>query len=142
MVRYSVDLWTGPVLKKLTKIGRDMPEINRGIMGLIGFEVITRANNEYMRGPRPHKLGHISGDLAASLHEKKTGNIWRYGNGYLEIGTNLPYAARWEFGGVTKKGTKLLPRPYLGPALNDTFRSGKAQLIADRELQRQFNRRD
>ena len=141
MVKYEVDLKTGPVVKQLKRLGRDMPKINRGILGLIGFEIVTKANANYMRGPRPHKLGHISGDLAASLHEKKKGSLWDLDDVGLDIGTNLPYAARWEFGGITKKGTNLIPRPYLKPAINDVFVSGKAQLIADRELQRQIDKR-
>jgi hypothetical protein len=34
-----------------------------------------------------------------------------------EVGTNLEYAARLEYGGVDSRGVQILPRPYLAPTV-------------------------
>jgi len=151
MVKYSVDLETGPLVKKLKRLGRDMPEINRGILGDLADAVVTRADSKYLSGGRPN-LRRPTGHLAQSL-------TYRVGKDFAEVGTNLVYAAIHEFGGTIKpkngqylkfeingktifaKQVTIPARPYLKPALNDIFASGKAQLIADRELQRQIDKR-
>lgn len=33
----------------------------------------------------------------------------------VEVGTNVPYARRMEWGGVDRRGVRILPRPYFGP---------------------------
>lgn len=43
---------------------------------------------------------------------------------------------------IMARSVTIPARPYLGPPIKDLFASGKAELIADRELQRQFDRRD
>ena len=178
MVNYSIDLDTGPIVKKLKKIGADMDEINRVILGDIAHEVVTYADFNFLRG---QVLKRPSGKLAQSLTYK----VYR---DYAEVGTNIKYGAIHEFGGtivptrarnlaipigdmkgsprehpglsftmrggkkfleddngklqyVLKSSVQIPPRPYLRPALNDVFASGKAQIIADRELQRQLDKR-
>ena len=151
MVKYGIDLDTRPLAKKLKRIGHDMPEINRGILKLFAEQVITDSQAKHLRG-RPG-LNRISGNLAQSL-------TYRVGRNFAEVGTNLPYAAIHEFGGTIKpkngkylkfqingkwifaKQVTIPKRPYLEPSLKDLFASGKAQLIADRELQRQFDKRN
>ena len=180
MVEYGIDLDARPVAKQLQKIGRDMPAINRTILGLLAKAVIHDADLNYLRG---QVLKRPSGKLAQSLDFKVYDN-------YAEVGTNMKYASIHEFGGVIrpvaaqnlaipigtmkgspkdhtnlkftmraggkkfleddsgrlqyvlKKSVTIPARPFLGPPLRDLFKSGKAVLIADRELQRQFDRRD
>jgi len=83
MVEYGIDLDARPVAKQLQKIGRDMPQINRGILGLLAEQVITDSQSKYLRG-RPG-LKRQTGKLAQSLTHK-VGNQW------VDIGTNLIYA--------------------------------------------------
>lgn len=96
----------------------------------IGEEVSTIAVDDYLSGPRPKKLGRVSGDLARSVNYKVRGNR-------VVIGSNLPYAAVHEFGATirakaspflvfkigkswaSKKSVVIPPRPFLRPALKD-----------------------
>ena len=153
MVRYDINVETGPVVRKLRRIGRDMPEINRKILGLLSEETITNSQQMYMRGPRGGTFIQArTGKLSQSL-------TYRVGKDYADVGTNLVYARIHEYGGTiypkhgkylvfTINGQKIFAtkvkipkRPYLKPALDNLFQSGRAQLIADRELQRQLDRR-
>lgn len=140
MVEYSIELDKKEMYRKLKRMGSNMGEISEKILGLIGMEVVTVSNRDYLSGPRPHRLDRVSGDLAQSLYSDNKGSLWNLKAWELTIGTNLPYAARWEFGGQSKKGTKLNARPFLKPALDDTFNSGRAERIADQELQRQLDK--
>lgn len=101
------------------------------MLGLIGQEVASRSVEDYLSGPRPDKLGRVSGDLARSVNYKVSGNR-------VVIGSNLPYAGIHEFGGTikAKRGPFLtfkigkswvsvnrvvIPaRPFLRPALKDS----------------------
>lgn len=38
---------------------------------------------------------------------------WSGDNVWVEVGSNLPYAAILEYGGVSWNGARILPRPYL-----------------------------
>lgn len=42
---------------------------------------------------------------------------WDGWNVEVEVGTNLPYARRMEWGGVDSRGIRILPRPYFGPTV-------------------------
>ena len=142
MVEYKVDLETLPVVRQLRHIGADMQEINGKILTLIGHAGVTQSNAKYLRDRSPISLGRVTGNLAGSISVKRNEwTIWDENPGSLTIGTNIPYAPRWEFGGRTKKGTKLHPKPFLKPSLDDVFGSGKAQRIAENELQKQINAR-
>lgn len=86
---------------------------------LSGELVVRTAQNDYLRGPRPEKLDHLSGDLAGSLTVKPKDES------SVSIGTNKEYAGIHEYGGVITDGwgngvTIIMPpRPYLRPALED-----------------------
>lgn len=153
MIDYSIDLDAGPVVKKLKKLGADMPKINRKILGLLSEETITNAQQVYMHGPFGGSfIQWRSGKLAQSL-------TYKVHDDYADVGSNLVYAAIHEYGGtiLPKKGKYLVfnidgqtifakkvvipKRPYLAPALDNLFKSGRAQMLADRELQRQLDQR-
>ena len=95
-----------------------------------GQEVLTRSTEDYLSGPRPKKLGRVTGQLAQSVNYVVRGNRG-------VIGSTLPYARIHEQGGVIvpKKAKWLVfktadgwrtamkvtipARPFLAPALKD-----------------------
>jgi phage gpG-like protein len=61
-----------------------------------GLEAERTAKMDYLRGPRPAKLGRRSGALAASIVSR----VFRYGAAVeTALGTNKEYAPIWELGG-------------------------------------------
>ena len=78
------------------------------------LEVQRVAQTKYLTGPRPHRLGVISGRLRGDIK----GRAKRHGNRVVGItGTNVSYGAIHELRGVGKAKKK---RPFLRPALNDS----------------------
>lgn len=64
-----------------------------------GAEVARQSSEEYLSGPRPDKLGRVSGDLARSIgSETKKGGVNRIRGNTITIGTNLVYAQAHEKG--------------------------------------------
>lgn len=141
------------------RLGFKVEGIERSTAGFAAFQVgllerITRmltdtgqhvtgvAREDYLSGPRPERLGHKSGRLAAST-------TYRVDRNEVSIGNNLPYGAIWEKGGtipahvirpkngrflvfemnghtvfarmVRKPARQVEARPYLAPALNDSL---------------------
>jgi phage gpG-like protein len=94
-------------------------------------EHISKRN--YLSGPRPEKLGVVTGHLRSSVRGTvQDSNIIR---GILSAGP-LPYAAIHELGGMAGRGRKvrIKARPYLKPALETVLPLLKAkitQLIGD-----------
>jgi phage gpG-like protein len=80
------------------------------------FKAEGIAKREYLSGPRPEKLGVVTGNLRASVRASvdSNGTI----KGILSAGP-LPYAAIHEFGGYAGRGrrTKIPKRSYLRPAI-------------------------
>lgn len=130
MIRFEVKKEEDTATPMLESLSRDIPNINREILALIGEEVISIAQRDYLRGPRPEKLGRVSGQLARSLSYRLINDL------EAEVGSNLPYAAIHEF------GNEYMPeRPYLRPSLDDVFNSGRAERIGERKLREEVNRR-
>jgi phage gpG-like protein len=101
------------------------------MLQLAGEAVRAKSVEHYLSGPRPEKLGRVSGDLAKSVGYRVSGNR-------VVIGSNLTYARIHEFGGVIvpKRAKRLVfrlldgswrsalrvvipERPFLRPALQD-----------------------
>lgn len=123
------------------------------VLQRLAFAVVRRAQAGYLRGPRPQKLGVKTGRLSSSIAEgspdSRTHPESEPGKHYYIIGTNVEYAARWEYGfhgtesvrsfqrmqtvawgrpmreprQVTvrsfSRNVNINPRPFLAPALND-----------------------
>lgn len=115
------------------------------LMDLWALDTVHRIQDEYMRGPRPKKLGTVTGALRRETRRKTI----ELNNGVaIKFGNPLPYAAIHEFGGTikphtifpkkkgflafkkdgkwiyTKKpifnpGSVIPARPYLRPGVND-----------------------
>ena len=130
---------TAPSLEKMPGV---LQRFREGIMARfsqmqddIGQKVVSRAVDGYLSGPRPGKLGRVTGALAGSIKYRKTTRG-------VEIGTNLPYAPVHEYGAIIRaknvpflrfmtrdkkwhsvKEVRIPKRPFLGPALNDSKES-------------------
>ena len=104
----------------------------------VGLDVQTIATTKHMRGPRPAKLGQITGDLRRSIRVDR-GHSPRF----VEVGSDLVYAPVHEFGAkINAKGGGFLTfklrdgtfrkvrsvtipaRPYLQPALDEASKRG------------------
>lgn len=131
------------------------------MLDAMGKHVVGIARDEYLSGPRPDKLGRVTGNLASMTTSEVNGNE-------VSIGNNLPYGGIWERGGtipahdiypktgrflvfefhgrtvfatkVHKKARKVDARPYLAPALRDSEQAIRdiAQFFADDAVQEAF----
>ena len=80
--------------------------------GLLAIQSHSKAH--YLHGPRPQKLGVVSGRLSSSL----TTNVNTQGNEIIgKIGTNVWYGRLWEMGNPRVK--RYPQRPFLRPAIDD-----------------------
>jgi phage gpG-like protein len=80
------------------------------------------SKKDYLSGPRPRKLGVVTGRLRNSIKiSVKQINDSLKGT----IGTNVKYAPVHEFGGRTgrNKSVRMPKRPFLQPALEDILPS-------------------
>ena len=125
-------------VKGMENLPQKMRRFRMGILArvasmlkLIGQEVAGNAREDYLSGPRPEKLGTVTGQLRTSTVYKVMGNR-------VVIGSNLKYARIHEFGGVIKaknspflvfkigkqwisvKQVTIPARPFLRPALADS----------------------
>lgn len=116
----------------------------------LGYALQGRVQADYLRGPRPTHLGVRTGRLLASITQGSPDTRSRFQStatsAYAFVGTNVEYAAGWEFGfrkkvGAGARGGKFLgmgekalasyfakhppsikdiaARPFLAPALAD-----------------------
>lgn len=102
------------------------------MLTLSGEHVVGESREHYLSGPRPDRLGRVSGDLARSV-------TYRVQGSKVIIGTNLAYARIHELGGTIKpvkakrlvfrlaggefrsaKEVKIPARPFLRTALGDS----------------------
>lgn len=78
----------------------------------------TRTGRIYVnRRGRKHQAsapGEPPATLTGKLRQSITtsGPIWDGWNVRVEVGSSMPYAARLEYGGVDRRGVRILPRPY------------------------------
>jgi HK97 gp10 family phage protein len=97
---------------KIQKWMRLAPKKIRHYLLKGGMLVVAHSQKTYLTGPRPEKLGVITGRLRRSIHTRiaeEGGHKLR-----LEIGTRVSYARRHE------EGIGRMPeRPFLRPAIRD-----------------------
>lgn len=115
------------------------------MLTLSGEEIVGTSREDYLSGPRPEKLGRVSGDLARQTTYEVRG-------GRVVIGTNLAYGRTHEEGGTikAKSGGRLVfrlgdgqwrsakevhipARPFLRTALKDSVKS--IQSIVEQQTQ-------
>lgn len=128
----------------------------------LGYGLQALVQGRYLRGPRPAHLGVKTGRLLRSITQGAADSRSRFETtgttAFAFVGTNVEYAARWEYGGEQKAYTilpkngkvlhfmvngkdvfaahvnmparKLEPRPFLAPALSEYKPTIIAQLSA------------
>jgi phage gpG-like protein len=115
----------------------------------LGYALQLRVQQNYLRGPRPSKLGVVTGRLLRSITQTGGDGRSRFvsteTSAIFYVGTNVEYAAGWEYGFTRKVGAgarggpktltgkaretyfakhppgvrAVAARPFLAPALND-----------------------
>lgn len=154
MISYRVDYDDKKVAAMFKTLADDMPEINRRILGLLAQEVTTRSQSQYLTG---HPLRRVTGKLAQSVGA----GIHVYED-YAVVGTNISYGAYHEFGyhGPVQvrqhtrhsrtadalvrahiRNVDYPGRPFLRPALDDIFQSGRAVAIIEGTLKDEIEKR-
>ena len=154
MISYRIDYEDSKVSALFRKLADDMPEINRRILGVLSEEVVSRTQKDYLRG---QSLRRVTGKLAQSI----THRVYQ---DYAEVGTNIKYGAYHEFGfqgPVTvrdftrRRGESGYPwpvrghirnlnyagHPFMRPALDDVFQSGRAVVIIEGQLSEELRKR-
>ena len=108
----------------------------------MGLRVIRISRQKYLSGPRPERLGVVTGRLRSSIRAEvrnPSKNQWE-----LNVGTDVPYARIHEMGGAIRKqgfraalnritGRKggryyLKARPFLRPAVEEALPETRLQL--------------
>lgn len=148
MITWSIKMEDKEVLRRFKKLKYRIADVNRMALALICEEVISRSSSHYLAG---QVLKRRTGRLANSL-EYRLIDDWE-----AEVGSRLIYAAIHEYGGeirpvmakflrfqigdkvIFTKGPIMIPaRPYLKPALDDTFTSGRTKQIVEGMLKREI----
>jgi phage gpG-like protein len=82
----------------------------------LGAEVQRDVKDGYLKGPRPERLGRVTGNLSRSVNLASTGS--NETTARATVGTNSIYGAAWELGHVKNWGGHIeAARPFLMPAL-------------------------
>lgn len=119
---------------KLKGAGSKFKEARARLTSLVGMaaqefanDALSRIKKDYLSGPRPEKLGVVTGNLRSKMRF-----LINQGAKGVEIkfGTDVPYAAIHEFGGVTGKGHKTVieKRPFLRPGIEDALPKFEARV--------------
>ena len=92
--------------EKLAEVRKALPgQIGRAVSDF-ALSAIRTSKEKYLTGPRPEKLGVVTGRLRSSIRAKVEARPDRI---VAKFGTDVPYAAIHEFGGTTPPRT-ILPR--------------------------------
>lgn len=93
----------------------------------LGLELERRVKTNYLRGPRPQKLGVVTGRLLSSITRGGADSRTRFettpNKAVYYVGTNVEYGAPWEYGHERKVGAGARggPRKLTGAALARYF---------------------
>lgn len=140
--------------KKAGDLKKNLPTEFAKILNKFGLSVQRTASKKYLSGPRPEKLGVVTGNLRSSIRFSPASILGDKIS--LTIGTDVKYAAIHEFGGKTsphiiepkrkqwlrffiggkaifaKKvnhpGSVIPKRPFLNPAFQDNLPGLKQDL--------------
>lgn len=107
---------TKEVMRRLNGFTRVLRLQNKKAMEQAAIETANKSKSEYLSGPRPAKLGVLTGRLRSSITHQVTGQ----GKDLVgEVGTNVIYGRVHEFGYPERN---IPARPFLNPALTDMER--------------------
>lgn len=102
------------VLDRYEKMQKSIPPLMYKTMMRACLEVSRTTKKDYLTGPRPERLGVVTGRLRSSVNvqvQKKDKEVIGV------VGTNVFYGRIHELIGVGKSKIK---RPFLGPALEQS----------------------
>ena len=108
-------------LKRALKKGTPKfnPDILRKPMREWAIDTVSIAKTEYLNGPRPQRLGRVTGRLSRSvMPDMRSAPLW------AEVGTNVEYAPTHELGLNKRKR-----RPFIKPAAEKAFRRFEQDLL-------------
>ena len=84
----------------------------------LGFALQGKVQAQYLRGPRPSHLGVVTGRLLGSIAQGGADTRSRFEStgtsAFAFVGTNVEYAAGWEFGFQRKLGAGTRGGKFLG----------------------------
>jgi phage gpG-like protein len=89
----------------------------------LGYALQLRVQRDYLRGPRPTRLGVKTGRLLRSITQGGSDSRSRFEStattSYAYVGTNVEYGAPWEYGFAKRVGAGARggPRTLMGKAL-------------------------
>lgn len=110
----------------LAKFDRATPAIKAEVdlaVQKLGYALQLRVQSAYLRGPRPTRLGVVTGRLLRSITQTSGDGRSRFVStpttATFYVGTNVEYAAGWEYGFTRRVGAGARggPRTLMGKAL-------------------------
>lgn len=94
-IRLEVKANPGSALKRLAELRGGITTNVNSVMTQLANRLTRTAKAQYLSGPRPSKLGVVTGRLRASVTSRSFSDSRRVG---VLFGTNVEYAARHELG--------------------------------------------
>lgn len=94
-----------------------------GEVKALGYALQLRVQRDWLRGPRPQRLGVKTGRLLRSITQGGADSRSRFEStpttSYAYVGTNVEYGAAWEYGFARRVGAGARggPRTLMGKAL-------------------------
>jgi hypothetical protein len=83
------------VAKRMDKATKELPNNLKTAAIRFGFRSVSRSIKDFLSGPRPERLGVVTGRLRSSIGSQVT----QAGNDIeVVIGSKVKYARRWELG--------------------------------------------
>jgi len=128
MLAFTVSKWIGADTVGAEEFERLRPAAERAVFAAaLYYEGAVKTTLAGSRSGRIYRIGKrgrvhqasAPGEAPASLTGKlrqsitHSDPIWEGDNVWVEVGSNLAYAAILEYGGVTWNGGRILPRPYM-----------------------------
>lgn len=95
--------------RKMQDWQKDFPDDLDKALNKVSKEVVAEAQRNYLTGPRPQKLGVVTGRLRSSITNRVKKE---HGKVIAQVGTNVTYGRLWELGEGNRKA-----RPFLRPAV-------------------------
>lgn len=157
MVEYKLKITNRQAVEKLDRLNGQRGYMERIILKRVAQGIISHTQTNYLRG---QVLKRQSGSLAGSLQYRMMSNH------AVRIGPGMVYGAAHEFGIPLSAGLYIYPRrakalrfesggrtvfakrvrqhvvkrPWLAPAIQDYFSSGKGDRLAEKTLQEYLDR--
>lgn len=131
MIRFQVGAWVGLDTLGPEELEKLRPKAELGVERAARY--LVNAIKRLLTGPRTGRVYPVGrrgrvhqasapGEPPATLTGKlrqsiaQSDPIWDGWSVTVDVGSALPYSRRLEWGGVDRRGVRILPRPYFAPA--------------------------